>query len=110
MALPANVGVTILADRGCGDTNLYALLTNLGFGFVILFKVNILVTDANGVTKPAGEWVPRSGRATKLVNAQVTGDKVPIPMVVVTKAAGMKDSWCLACSDPQMSASIAVST
>lgn len=107
--LPDGVGVTILADRGFGDTKLYALLQELGFGYIIRFKENILVTNADGVTKPAGEWVPVSGRATKLKGCLVTGDKFPVPAVVVTKAAGMKDAWCLACSDPEMSASLAVS-
>ena len=106
--LPAGVGVTVLADRGFGDTKLYALLTELGFGYIIRFKENILVTGAKGVTKPAGEWVPPSGRATKLKGVLVTGEQVPVPAVVVTKAPGMKDAWCLACSDPEMSATVAV--
>jgi hypothetical protein len=42
--LPAGVGVTILADRGFGDTKLYNLLQELKFDFIIRFKVNILVT------------------------------------------------------------------
>lgn len=106
--LPAGVGVTILADRGFGDTKLYAFLVELGFGYIIRFKENIAVTSKDGVTKPAGAWVPPSGRATKLKSVAVTGAKFPIPTVVVTKAAGMKDAWCLACSDPDLSASLAV--
>jgi hypothetical protein len=106
--LPDGVGVTILADRGFGDTKLYAFLKELGFGYIIRFKENIAVTNQDGVTKTAGAWVPPSGRATKLKNVMVTGAKFPIPAVVVTKAAGMKDTWCLACSDPDLSASLVV--
>jgi hypothetical protein len=60
--LPADVGVTILADRGFGDTKLYALLAELGLDYIIRFKENIRVTDAKGVKKPAGEWVLPSGQ------------------------------------------------
>jgi Transposase DDE domain len=106
--LPAGVGVVLLADRGFGDTKLYALLAELGFDYIIRFRENILVTDAKGITKPAGEWVPPSGRATKIKGPLVTAAKVAVPAVVVAKASGMKDAWCLACSDPQMTASVAV--
>lgn len=106
--LPAGVGVTILADRGFGDTKLYAFLQELGFRYIIRFKENISVTSEDGVTKTAGDWVSPSGRAKKLKNVLVTGAKIPVPAVVVVKAAGMKDAWCLACSDPELSASLAV--
>lgn len=106
--LPAGVGVTVLADRGFGDTKLYALLSEIGFDFIIRFKENIMVTDENGVSKQASEWLYPSGRAKKLTNVTVTADKIPVPVVVVTHAAGMKDSWCLACSDTDMSASVVV--
>jgi hypothetical protein len=106
--LPAGVEVIILADRGFGDTKLYGLLRDLNFGFIIRFKENILVTDDKGNTKTAAEWLPESGRATKLKNVFVTGAKVAVPAVVVTRAPGMKDAWCLACSDADMSARLAV--
>lgn len=107
--LPHGVGVTILADRGFGDTKLYVFLEELGFNYIIRFRENISVTNENGVAKTAGEWVPANGRATKLKNVLATAAKVPVPAVVVTKAAGMKEAWCLACSDSDMSAALAVS-
>jgi len=55
--LPADCRVTILADRGFGDQKLFAFLTELGFGYVIRFRGNIHVTDADGETRPAAEWV-----------------------------------------------------
>jgi hypothetical protein len=55
--LPEGVSVTIVADRGYGDTKLFEFLQSLGFGYVIRFRENIFVTDKNGVRKKASEWV-----------------------------------------------------
>jgi len=64
--------VTILADRGFGDQRLFAFLAELGFGYVIRFRGNIRVANADGETKRAAEWVGKEGRARKLRNARVT--------------------------------------
>ena len=95
-ALPEGVQVTLLADRGFGDSALYALLDELGFDFVIRFRECIQVTDAAGQTRTAAEWVSANGRAKHLIGASVTGEKRPIPAVVCVKAKAMKDAWCLA--------------
>jgi hypothetical protein len=55
-----------------GDQKLFAFLAKLGFGYVIRFRGNIHVTDAEGTTRPAAEWVGRGGRARKLTDARVT--------------------------------------
>ena len=64
--------VTILADRGFGDQKLFAFLGGLGFGYVIRVRGNIRVTDADGETRPAAEWVGHGGRARKLRAASET--------------------------------------
>ena len=61
--LPAGCRVTILADRGFGGQKLFGFLGELDFGYVIRFRGNIGVTDATGQTRPAAEWVGKSGRA-----------------------------------------------
>jgi hypothetical protein len=71
--LPAGAAVTILADRGFGDHKLFAFLKNLGFGYVIRFRGNIL-TDAAGETRPAAEWVGKDGRP---VNCAMPGSPQP---------------------------------
>ena len=71
--MPANCRATILADRGFGDQKLFAFLPTLGFGYVIRFRGNIRVTDAEGQSKPAAEWVGQGGRARKLRDARVNG-------------------------------------
>jgi hypothetical protein len=70
--VPADCAVTILADRGFGDHKLFKFLNGLGFGYVIRVRDNIHVTDAVGETRPAADWVGKSGRARKLRGAQVT--------------------------------------
>jgi hypothetical protein len=96
-ALPTEVRVTVLADRGFGDQKLYEHLAFIGWDYVIRFRECILVT-CNGETKPAAEWVPPSGHAKILKGAAVTGDKTAVPAVVVKHAKGMKEAWCLATS------------
>ncbi len=55
--MPAGCRVTILADRGFGDRTLFAVLGEIGFGYIICFRGNIGVTDADGTSKRAVEWV-----------------------------------------------------
>jgi hypothetical protein len=96
--LPPGVKVTVLADRGFGDTALYALLQHeLGFDFVVRFRGNIHV-EAEGATLEAKEWLAQSGRAKRFVRPKVTSDKYEVPAVVVVRAKGMREPWCLATS------------
>ena len=97
-AIPSDVAVTLLADRGFGDQKFYALLESLGWDYVIRFRGAILVEDEAGKQKPAESWVPKSGRATKISPARVTNDRAAVPAVVVVHQAKMKDAWCLATS------------
>lgn len=107
--LPEDVKVTVLADRGFGDVKLYDFLREeLGFNFVIRFRGNIKVTDSNGETKKANDWIGVNGRAKTIRDAQVTSLLCTVPTVVCVKAKGMKQAWCIACSDPKATASTLV--
>src|SRR3954451_9483327 len=97
--VPPGCHVTILADRGFGDQKLFAFLGKLGFGYVIRFRGNIHVTDADGQTRPATEWVGKGGRARKLRDARVTAQGRQGGAVVCVRAKAMKEPWCLAASD-----------
>jgi hypothetical protein len=97
-AIPRDVDVILLADRAFGDQKLYALLSSLGWDYVIRFRGVILVEDAAGTQKPAQEWLPRTGRATMLKDVRVTNDRAPVPAVVVVHQAKMREPWCLATS------------
>jgi hypothetical protein len=95
-ALPADVKVLVVADRGFGDQKLYRVLADeLKFHYVIRFRGNIKVT-ANGETRRAADWVGAGGRARTLRNAAVTADQYQVGTVVCVQAKGMKDAWCLA--------------
>ena len=106
--VPPGCKVTILADRGFGDQKLFAFLATLGFGYVIRFRGNIRVTDADGAFRPAAEWVGRGGRARKLRDARVTAKGQQVGAVVCVHAKGMKEPWCLAASDPEAPAATLV--
>jgi len=92
------VKVTLLADRGFADQKLYALLTQLGFLYVVRFRQRIIVTSAQGERRMAAQWVPKSGHLRKLKGARVTADEVEVAAVVCVKKKGMKEPWCLATS------------
>jgi DDE family transposase len=102
--LPEGVTVTILADRGFGDTKLFAFLEALGFAYVIRFRGNIHVTAADGETRDAADWVGNGGRARKLREAEVTAGRHRVGAVVCVHANNMKEPWCLAASDGEASA------
>ena len=97
--VPSGCRVTILADRGFGDQKLFAFLTELGFRYVIRFRGNIHVTDADGQTKPAAEWVGKGGRARTLLDACVTAKGQQVGAVVCMHARDMKEPWYLATSE-----------
>lgn len=100
-AVPDGTRVTILADRGFGDTGLYELLSQrIRFDFVVRFRGCIRVITSDGDDRPASERVPRNGRARRLDNVRLTGRKRPVAGVVLVRRAGMKDDWCLATSRP----------
>lgn len=101
--IPAEVKVTVLADRGFADQKLYELLRQVGFEYVIRFRQCITVTDAKGERRPAADWVPKTGHLRKLPHAFVTADSTQVGAVVCVKKKGMKEPWCLATSLEQSS-------
>lgn len=103
--IPVGAKVTILADRGFGDTKLFNFLIKIGFSFVIRFRANVNVTAMDGEMRAASEWVGKGGRARKLRNARVTTEHQVVGAVVCVRAKGMKEVWCLAASDERLSAS-----
>jgi hypothetical protein len=102
--LPEGVAVTILADRGFGDTKLFGFLDTLGFDYVIRFRGNIHVMAADGETRAAAAWVGKNGRARKLRDAEVTSGRHRVGAVVCVHAKGMKAAWCLAASNADATA------
>lgn len=97
--VPAGVRVTVLADRGFGDADLYeSLKDGIEFDFVIRFRACIKVTSEDGETRTAGQWVPLSGKPCRLQRARVTGAKRPVNAVVLVHDRAMKEAWCLATS------------
>lgn len=98
-ALPADVEVLIVADRGFGDHKLYQVLTDeLKFDYLIRFRGNIKVTSAEDETRSATDWVGAGGRTRILRGCAVTADGYPVGAVVCVQAKDMKAPWCLCTS------------
>jgi hypothetical protein len=66
----------------------------------IRFRGCIFVTAPDGHRAPASQWVPAGGRARRILNARVTGQRYEVAAFVAVKKAKMKDSWILATSLP----------
>ena len=97
--LPINCRVTIFADRGFCDADLYRhLKEDLGFDYIIRFRENITVADPKGESWEASMWVPSNGRLRTIRQAKVTQKERALPIAVFVKRKGMKDAWCLASS------------
>ena len=106
--VPEGVLVTILADRGFGNTRLFALMDDLNFEYVIRLRGNIHVTDAKGTTADAADWVGAGGRARTLRGAMVTEKKFTVPTVVCVQAKDMKEPWILCASDPKATSGVLI--
>src|SRR5664279_4675970 len=105
-ALPADIKVCIVADRGFGDQKLYRFLTEqLIFDYVIRFRGNITVTSADGDVRTAAGWVGPGGRATLLRGALVTADKYQLGTMLCVRDKDMKQAWCLATNLADVTAS-----
>ncbi len=68
VALPEDVKVLILADRGFGDQKLYRSLTKLKFDYLIRFRGNINVAAADRIIRPHANWAGIDGGSRTLRN------------------------------------------
>jgi hypothetical protein len=97
--LPEGVRVTVVADRGFADSNLFVFLKEeLGFDYLIRLRSNIYVEAASGEIRKAAEWVGRGGRMRLLRKARITARRVEVPGFVCLREKAMKDMWCLVSS------------
>lgn len=109
-ALPADIAVCIVADRGFGDQKLYRVLTEeLKFAYLIRFRGNIAVTATDGKTRTAAAWVGAGGRARVLRGATVTAEHYQVETVLCVQDKAMKLAWCLATSGTNATARALIS-
>lgn len=102
--LPGEVRVTVVADRGFGDSKLYHFLKEeVGFEYLIRFRGVITVEAEDGERRKAREWVGPGGRMRVLRQARVTAAREAVPVVVCVQDRGMKDAWCVATSRSDLS-------
>ncbi|OIN12751.1 IS4 family transposase [Oceanisphaera psychrotolerans] len=108
-SLPTDVRVTVVADRGFGNTGLFALLEDeLGFDYLIRFKDNILLCPVGKDLKPAKTWLTPSGRTHTLKDVELTNQRQPVARVFCCKKADMKEAWFLASNRRNLSAADAL--
>ena len=74
--------------------------------FLRLSKNGGSSTDpVKGTRKNASEWVPKNGKIRTIRNAKITAKEYRIGTAVCVKEKGMKQAWCIACSDDSISGS-----
>jgi hypothetical protein len=103
-AVPDDVRITFLADRGFADQALYPAASEMKLDYVIRFRQDTIVTDTFGESKPAREWVPKNGRTKRVEGPALTMKATEVPAVVCVKKAKMKEAWCLVSSRADLSA------
>ena len=109
-ALPTDIKVCIVADRGFGDQKLYRVLSEeLQFDYLIRFRGNIMVTAADGEVRTAAGWVGPGGRARLLRGALVTAERYQVGTVLCVQDRAMKQAWCLATSSSDANARVLMS-
>ena len=92
--LPKDVHVTVIADRGFGDSAFFAFLRELGFDFIIRAKGNIKVSYKNE-KQSAKSWLHATGKARLLRGVHITGEGYFLPTFVAVHDKKMKDPWLL---------------
>lgn len=108
-ALPENIEIILLADRGFGDVERYAHLDNLGWYYVIRFRGAVHMSVDGKDLAPSSTYVPAQGRAKLYRDVELTQQRATVAGVTAVKEKGMKDSWLLATKLPAelMKASVA---
>jgi len=100
--LPKALRVVLLADREFGSIERFERLkSDYGFEFVIRFKVNTHIVNEKGCCKTAKAWLGGYRHRT-FRRAKLTLQEYPVAKILVCHEKGMKDIWCLACSDESM--------
>jgi hypothetical protein len=94
--IPPGVGVTVLADRGFGDTALYELLERMAFHYVIRFRGVISMKTKTGRQGPASDFLAPGGKATRYDSVELTQRKQPVGAVVTVHGPDMAEPWFLA--------------
>jgi len=99
--VPSDVEVTVLADRGFGDTGLYELLEGLRFKYVVRFRGAILMRTEAGQEGPASDFLRSRGKPTRYDNVEVTKRRRRVAGIVTVHDEGMKEAWYLATNRPE---------
>jgi hypothetical protein len=94
--------VFIVADREFGNRTMYAMLDALRFDYVLRFRQDVHVTSWEGETRLASEWQRATGKLRSMMSASVTVDEHRVGKVVIVRDSKMKETWCLAASNPDL--------
>lgn len=93
--LPADVRVTLLADRGFADQKFFRFLDEeLHFHYIIRIRANTIITYKDE-SQHAQKHVRKDGYAVQLKQAEITLQQYEVKQVVIVQDKGMKAPWVL---------------
>lgn len=100
---PANVDVTVIADRGFASYKFFEFIEKeLGFKYIIRIKASTTVISNKGTVKKASEWLAKDGHARNVKQAKLTKQVFPVEQVVVCRDKNMKAPWLLVTNDKDL--------
>ncbi|MCB9740667.1 MAG: IS4 family transposase [Deltaproteobacteria bacterium] len=102
--MPADVKITLVTNRKFSDNKLYALLKGeYGWNYLIRFRRFVTVTDSEGTSKSAREWLDNK-KIRVLHRTTVTTRHCPVSTIVLVYDKAMAEPWCIVCGDPAITA------
>jgi len=94
-ALPPDIKVTLLADRGFADQKFFKFLDEeLKFNYIIRIKSITTIAHADKQLK-AKDWLATDGALLGLKNPTITLNAYPVEQFVAVQDKGMKAPWFL---------------
>lgn len=100
-----DIKVTVLADRGFADVDLFLWIKEeLGFDYIIRFRQSTYVFT-KGERHLGTDLIPQDHTMKTLHDVELTNTRKPVGTVVFYKAEKMKAAWCIAASDNTLSGS-----
>ena len=98
--IPADVDVTIIADRGFASYKFFEFIEkDLKFKYIIRIKASTTVISNKNTVKKATEWLAKDGHARNIKQAKLTKQAFPVEQVIVCKEKNMKAPWIIVTND-----------
>lgn len=102
-SIPANVEVTVIADRGFASYKFFEFIEkDLNFKYIIRIKATTTIISNKGTAHKAIEWLSKDGHARNFKQAKLTKQGFLVEQAIVCREKNMKAAWILVTNDPTL--------